>query len=738
MKKLFTLFVAALCCMNAFAQDTRIIITECNFTGWDPSIIHIGDTIANDYKLEDSIRHSLVPEKDAVYYLPRTMIRVQQWNPATEKFESMSQGDTITAGTYRLKFQVRIDNEGFWPEDNYAYANQLYGNKYRFPDAIADIEVIVNDEEWTIDDKGLGSGDNYSFLFVSSPAFTITYTKSICLNGKFSVAADKQVVFSQGNLQFHCTGKSWQFAENQYDIIGSANANIAEGYNGWIDLFGWGTSGYNNVNPWLNTSNDLDYGNPDNNHKSNIAGTEYDWGVHNAISNGGNQAGLWRTLTAAEWKYLAAERENAASLRSFATVAGIEGLIFLPDNWDLTAMPLTATLDNYTTVNITAVDWVSWQTAGAVFLPKAGTRYPNTGTYSSNNGLYATSTYDSSFDTYRVYKTFDFTYFVSYDGIGGADFMVGAAVRLVQDYVAPKPDMLNGKFSVADGKQIQFSKGNLQYHCKNQTWRFAPKQTDVIGADNANIAADYDGFIDLFGWGTGNNPTQASTNSNGSEYSTYTDWGTNIGEPNEWRTLSNDEWRYLFYGRNDAATLFAFATVNNVPGVVLLPDDWETPTGLTFTASTTQGLEDKGSYYGSSVACYSHNTYTAEQWQIMETAGAVFLPATGYRNGTTVEEFNSMDKNGNYWSSTSYNSTRANSLYFTRIALYPSSSSGTRRIYGCSVRLVQDVTGAPEAIDNTPFPSGEGRGEAHKRIVNGQLIIEKNGRTYNAIGAEVK
>lgn len=54
---------------------------------------------------------------------------------------------------------------------------------------------------------------------------------------------------------------------------------------------------------------------------------------------------------------------------------------------------------------------------------------------------------------------------------------------------------------------------------------FSENQWDMIGDDNSNISASYTGWIDLFCWGTGNNPTNASTNI--SDYSTFTDWGVN-------------------------------------------------------------------------------------------------------------------------------------------------------------------------------------------------------------------
>ena len=267
------------------------------------------------------------------------------------------------------------------------------------------------------------------------------------LNGKFTVNADgKKVQFSQGNLQYnagdgetHATATgiaqgTWRFAARQYDIIGADNNNIAEDYNGYIDLFGWGTSGYNGVNPWLNSTNDLDYGNPDpdNTRKSDIAGTNYDWGVFNAIYNGGDEPGLWRTLTAAEWEYIVAGRENAAKLISKASIGSTTGILLLPDDWDFEALPLTATLSDYTTVTIDVLSWTKWEDAGAVFLPSAGLRNPNSGGYSSGGITYASSSFDSLYGTYRMNKTFDASY-TSANMIGVTDYQIGLSVRLVKD-----------------------------------------------------------------------------------------------------------------------------------------------------------------------------------------------------------------------------------------------------------------------------------------------------------------
>ena len=44
----------------------------------------------------------------------------------------------------------------------------------------------------------------------------------------------------------------------------------------------------------------------------------------------------------------------------------------------------------------------------------------------------------------------------------------------------------------------------------------------------------------------------------------------------------------------------------------------------------------------------------------------------------------------------------------------------------------------PTAIDNTPFPSGEGRGEATKLLHNGQILILRGDKTYTLTGVELK
>lgn len=243
---------------------------------------------------------------------------------------------------------------------------------------------------------------------------------------------------------------------------------------------------------------------------------------------------------------------------------------------------------------------------------------------------------------------------------------------------------LKGKFSVDDkGTQVQFSRGNLQYV---GTWQFATNQWDYFGESQS------DDHRDLFGWGTGHASNKVSKDV--ADYATFTDWGTNAitnggNKANAWRTLTGDEWNYLFFTRTNAAVLFALGSVNGVNGTILLPDNWELPAGSSFVVSTTQGLlADEGGYYYNSNSSnnFSHNSYSAEQWAIMETAGAVFLPAAGGRNGTDVSYAGEC---GYYWSSTSSGANSAYQFFFSSYYLYP--LNVTNRYFGRSVRLVHDI-----------------------------------------------
>ena len=261
-----------------------------------------------------------------------------------------------------------------------------------------------------------------------------------------------------------------------------------------------------------------------------------------------------------------------------------------------------------------------------------------------------------------------------------------------QDTTIYSPTEGIGVFSVGEEKTVTFSPGNLQYHPANDEWRFADNQADYVGNANSNISATYNGWIDLFGWGTGDAPTKSDTYPD--EYKTFVDWGTNkIGDdaPNTWRTLSSDEWMYILYNRPNAQSLFALGSVNGVNGIIILPDNWTSPVDISFI----NGLSWVGEYYYNYDNNFSHNTYTSEQWVKMEQAGAVFLPLSGYRWGADLD----IGTSSNYWSSTEDDKFYAYNVLFYSVYLNPNRSD--LRSYGYSVRLVKDVN------STTPEPPVE-------------------------------
>lgn len=201
--------------------------------------------------------------------------------------------------------------------------------------------------------------------------------------------------FSKGNLQYQASTKTWRFAEHQWDMIGVANKNISSSYSGWIDLFGWGTSGYNGKNPWMTSTTSTDYGNGER----DIAGTRYDWGVNNTISNGEGKS--WRTLTKDEWVYVFNTRSTSSGIRyAKATVNGVNGVILLPDNWISSNYSLSNTNKydvGFSSNRISQSDWQNkFEANGAVFLPAAGWRSGANVYYVGSWGLYWSASYNNS------------------------------------------------------------------------------------------------------------------------------------------------------------------------------------------------------------------------------------------------------------------------------------------------------------------------------------------------------
>lgn len=280
---------------------------------------------------------------------------------------------------------------------------------------------------------------------------------------------------------------------------------------------------------------------------------------------------------------------------------------------------------------------------------------------------------------------------------------------------------LPGVFSLPKGGSVRFSMGNLQYCAATNVWRFSPRQYGVVGSegngnigsnagpksDNLLISSSYDGWIDLFGWGTSGWNSGAiayqpwSTNEESTEYIpesvqpdglktrydmegdySHVDWGVhnpiqNGGGAGKWRTLTFEEWQWIILDRPHAVDLIGKATIQGARGMVLLPDNWQKPWGVSFQAG--YGVE------------WDTNEYSYSDWKTLEDAGAVFLPCSGsryYNRELRRSVVVDVQQAGKYWtaSSTTNGRTVAYSLSFNSIVyeMYTFDS----RAFGQAVRLV--------------------------------------------------
>lgn len=271
---------------------------------------------------------------------------------------------------------------------------------------------------------------------------------------------------------------------------------------------------------------------------------------------------------------------------------------------------------------------------------------------------------------------------------------------------------INGLFSVSATQQVWFSQGNLQYKASTNTWRFATNQWDYVwgidywsgvfhgnvsGSSNSSISPTYSGWIDLFGWGTSNwncgntyyhpwdysgegnmygppgvhNLTGNYVNSDWGNYNAISNGGN---QNNQWRTLSTEEWNYVFNTRNtNSGIRYAKAQVSNVNGVILVPDDWNANIYILYNTNQHD-------------ANFNCNIISITQWAVLENSGAVFLPAAGTRSETLVEY---ASTGGDYWSSSSDDTQFAARVEFVDSFLY-ATWTGIDRKAGLSVRLVHN------------------------------------------------
>ena len=300
----------------------------------------------------------------------------------------------------------------------------------------------------------------------------------------------------------------------------------------------------------------------------------------------------------------------------------------------------------------------------------------------------------------------------------GTDEDTTASVVVVRDGA-----LMVASYKVSDTTSVYFSQGNLQFNAvqgthatadgetAKGTWRFAENQYDVILGGNENIAEDYDGWIDLFGFGTsgwngGNAAYQPWSTSE--EYSDYfvnagdfaskpiRDWGvynaiSNGGnEPNQWRTLMNWEWKYLFQNNDWTLGYVKTSEKDSILCCFLIPDGFSAPDGVTVKV-ISDGLDFSEGEVAPDYESFKDNTYTTEQFESLEQLGVVALPGGGCREGATELL---LSERGRYWSGYVRSIKQSWGFFFSANSetwATDVSVGACNHNMGLSVRLVQNV-----------------------------------------------
>ena len=223
---------------------------------------------------------------------------------------------------------------------------------------------------------------------------------------------------------------------------------------------------------------------------------------------------------------------------------------------------------------------------------------------------------------------------------------------------------LRGLFSISSGIQTHFSQGNLLYEENQDTWRFTEQQLNSVE----------NGWQQNFCWGSGDDPTNFSLDYH--DHLNFVDWGVNAianggNEVNIWRTPSSAEWDYVFTGRANATAKYGTCTIDEKKGMILLPDDFEMPIGITFNSGMSTAPDD-----------WTHNVFTQDQWFLLEAVGAVFFPHNDAYYEDSYPYFG-----GCYWSSDEVDDEYAYTPWFDGCWLNAVDVSGKMWRFG--VRLIR-------------------------------------------------
>lgn len=219
------------------------------------------------------------------------------------------------------------------------------------------------------------------------------------------------------------------------------------------------------------------------------------------------------------------------------------------------------------------------------------------------------------------------------------------------------------------GTTVNFATGNLYTPDGGTTYAFHTFQGQVYSTEE-NWSVD--GQRDLLQWSE--IATREPDTADGTDIPTVFN--------SVWRALTFDQWEYIINTRT-ANTLnsvenarYAKATVNGISGLLLFPDEYEHPSGVS--------LPNEKSINKTNCA-FSLNYYSETDWEKLEKAGVVFLPLGGHRTGST------WNYDGRYWSCSTRNFESKTGGRLQVSEGYCRVTSNAKTDY-MSVRLIRFVT----------------------------------------------
>ena len=272
-------------------------------------------------------------------------------------------------------------------------------------------------------------------------------------------------------------------------------------------------------------------------------------------------------------------------------------------------------------------------------------------------------------------------------------------LSIPEAYINFNESDLTGLFtvSVTNGTphKVSFSRGNLLY-VNSTTYKFADNQYDHKEGSNPSYTTW------LYPWGTRSisiygDPTMTQQ---------WNASGVSIqnGGESTWRCLTQREWRYLLSGRstnnrmayydkdgNQVTTSqnargFTLCKIGSVCGMLIFPDLFYWP--LDNKEPTVFGA----THYNNNNSVTNWNnvfSLTLKEWELVEGAGCVFLPTTGFKDGSAA--LNGETTKGAYWSSAYYDYETAKFMEFTPYSTsFADNHSAHVSDDRCAFRLVKD------------------------------------------------